>query len=126
MSDQLSKIIVNNIRRIRKSKNMTQDDIVRGIGSGNYQQINKYESGVNKPGDKKLAKIAEVLGVSVSELVTPQTDELSISTQNNGPANLRRQFAYELLDQESDEELEELISKLLQKKKIRAGGSPQE
>ena len=56
------------IREIRRQKNMTQKQLADAIDV-NYSVISKYESGKVSPPSGKLARIAEVLGVSVDELI---------------------------------------------------------
>jgi transcriptional regulator with XRE-family HTH domain len=65
----------DNIRRIRKSRNMGQIELAKL--SGLWQQtISEIETGRRDPHHSSLAKIASGLGVSVAELLTqPSPDE---------------------------------------------------
>ena len=55
------------IREIRKSKGMTQRDIAKHIGV-RFQQVQKYESALNRVSASKLWMIAELLDVKVADL----------------------------------------------------------
>ena len=53
------------IRALRLERGLSQSGLADGIGL-TFQQVQKYEKGVNRVGAGRLTKIAEVLGVSVS------------------------------------------------------------
>lgn len=55
------------IREIRKQKGITQQQLAEKIGVS-LSVISRYESGTITPPSERLAKLAEVLGVSVEEL----------------------------------------------------------
>ena len=59
--------IGENIRNIRKSKNMSQDELGRALGVS-QAMIAQYESGKRKPKIGTLAKIAEALNVYIGKL----------------------------------------------------------
>lgn len=59
--------IGENIRKIRKEKNLTQSELAQKIGIS-YQQIGQYETGKRKPKKETLTKIAKALSVSVADL----------------------------------------------------------
>lgn len=56
------------IKETRKLKNMTQKELADKIGV-NYSVISRYENGTIAPSASRLAKIAEVLDVSVDYLL---------------------------------------------------------
>ena len=56
------------MRRIRLSKKMSQGDISRAIGM-DRGYISGLENGKRNPTLKNIEKIADVLGVSVADLV---------------------------------------------------------
>lgn len=63
-----------NIRRIRKKRNLTQDKLAR-LADISYTSITKIETGVIKsPSVQTVAKIAKALGVSVDELIKRVND----------------------------------------------------
>ena len=54
------------IREIRKSRGMTQMDIAKHVGV-RFQQVQKYESAMNRVSASKLWMIAELLEVQVRD-----------------------------------------------------------
>lgn len=57
----------NSIRKHRKLKGLTQSELAVLI-SAHQTTIAAYENGTRKPGIYKAQQLADVLGVSVSEL----------------------------------------------------------
>ena len=58
-----------NIKKIRKKKNLTQDKLAR-LADIPYTSITKIETGVIKnPSIQTAAKIARALGISLDELI---------------------------------------------------------
>ena len=55
------------IRKIRRMKSMTLEDLSKQIGVG-FQQVQKYEEGQNRVAGSRLVKISEALEVPVSRL----------------------------------------------------------
>lgn len=60
--------IGDNIRRIRKKRNMTQKQLGEKLGGVSQQQIGQWENGIKKPKIDTIHKIAEVLSCSIAEL----------------------------------------------------------
>ena len=58
--------IASKIKKIRKLKNMTQEDLSSASGI-NISTIKKYETGIRIPKREQLAKIADALGVNVND-----------------------------------------------------------
>jgi len=56
------------IRFIRESKNITQSEIARAIGTS-QKQYSKYENGINEMTVSKLKKICEYLQVSADYIM---------------------------------------------------------
>ena len=54
------------IKEIRKSMEMTQDDLAKQIGV-RFQQVQKYETAQNRVSASRLFMIAEVFGVKVGD-----------------------------------------------------------
>ena len=54
------------IREIRKSREMTQGDLAKHLGV-RFQQVQKYESALNRVSASKLFMIAEALGVEIAD-----------------------------------------------------------
>jgi transcriptional regulator with XRE-family HTH domain len=62
------------IRVLRQEIKMSQTDLARELGV-TFQQVQKYEKGVNRVGAGRLTKMANVLGVSVSKLLGQDEDK---------------------------------------------------
>lgn len=62
---QQDRTVGRRIQVLRKSKGLTQTALGRAIGV-TFQQIQKYENGMNRIGASRLSDIARVLEVSVS------------------------------------------------------------
>jgi transcriptional regulator with XRE-family HTH domain len=60
----IDKIVGQNIRIFRTAKGMTQTELGNGLGV-TFQQIQKYENGVNRVGSGRLLQIANLLGVPI-------------------------------------------------------------
>lgn len=89
------------IREVRRRKNITQKQLADAIGV-NYTVISKYESGKVSPPSGRLARIAEVLGVSVDELIESQKP-------SDSAASIRATRFRKMWSSPSDQEL---LSKL--------------
>jgi transcriptional regulator with XRE-family HTH domain len=61
-------LIGQNIRIQRLARQMTQSDLARQLGV-TFQQLQKYEKGINRVGSSRLVRIAEVLGLPVMILL---------------------------------------------------------
>lgn len=60
--------IGENIRRIRKEKNMTQKELGEKLGGISQQQIGQWENGNKYPKLETVRKIAAALHVTIGEL----------------------------------------------------------
>jgi len=60
------------VRAYRLSRGMSQSALGEKIGV-TFQQIQKYENGVNRIGSGRLQKIAAILGVPISALFNEDT-----------------------------------------------------
>lgn len=63
------------IRTFRIARNMTQDDLANKMGESSGRVIYTWERGIGKPDCFKLAKLSEILNVSVDELLGCKTVE---------------------------------------------------
>ena len=62
-------MIGNNIRKLRKKKNLSQDNLARAANIP-YTTLTKIESNVvTKPSVQNVAKIAKALGVAIEKLL---------------------------------------------------------
>ena len=57
-----------NLKDLRKLKNVTQTEIAKSLGI-KQSSVAMWESGASRPQTKDLRKIADVLGVSVEQLL---------------------------------------------------------
>lgn len=72
--------IGNNIRSLRKQKNLTQEQVAEKLGVS-YQAVSRWENNANTPDIALLPEIASVFGVSIDTLFAKNiegfSDELS-------------------------------------------------
>lgn len=64
------------IRHRRLTLGMSQEKLAEAIGL-TFQQVQKYEKGVNRVGGSRLQDIARALGVSPSELLQDGPDHIT-------------------------------------------------
>ncbi|MER2249673.1 helix-turn-helix transcriptional regulator [Methylorubrum podarium] len=62
------RIVGERIQKLRKSKGLSQTALGRAVGV-TFQQIQKYENGMNRIGAGRLSEIAQMLEVPVSTLL---------------------------------------------------------
>ena len=61
-TNEIDRYVGGRVRQLRNRRGMTQRQLAKAIGV-TYQQLQKYESGVNRMGAGRLYRIAEALGV---------------------------------------------------------------
>jgi transcriptional regulator with XRE-family HTH domain len=64
--EPVDKLVGQNIRIFRTAKGVSQTELGALVGV-TFQQIQKYEKGVNRVGSSRLAKIAQILQVPVGQ-----------------------------------------------------------
>jgi transcriptional regulator with XRE-family HTH domain len=74
--DPLDVMVGAKIRIFRIRRGVSQTDLAEQIGV-TFQQVQKYEKGMNRVGASRLSRIATVLGVSIGELFEPPGDKLA-------------------------------------------------
>ena len=76
------------IRALRLERGLSQSGLAEGIGL-TFQQVQKYEKGVNRVGAGRLTKIAEVLGITVGTFFTGKEvlDTEHSTNKDNGEAS---------------------------------------
>jgi len=84
--DGVDKIVGRNIRLYRLAKGLSQTDLGNKVGI-TFQQIQKYEKGVNRVGSGRLFEISRVLGVSVL-LLFEGTEITSAKKAESSPLSL--------------------------------------
>jgi transcriptional regulator with XRE-family HTH domain len=68
--DPLDVMVGAKIRIFRTHRGMSQSDLAAKIGVA-FQQVQKYEKGINRVGASRLSRIATVLGISIGDLFEP-------------------------------------------------------
>jgi transcriptional regulator with XRE-family HTH domain len=66
MPDPVDSYVGEQIRRFRLAKGKSQSKIADALGL-TFQQVQKYEKGANRIAPGRLAKLADLFGISVSE-----------------------------------------------------------
>jgi len=72
--DPLDVMVGAKIRIFRTHRGMSQSDLAGKIGVA-FQQVQKYEKGINRVGASRLSRIAAVLGISIGELFESSEDK---------------------------------------------------
>lgn len=68
-SKAFGKALGSRLKQLRKQKRWTQKELAGKVDI-RFQQLNKYESGLNIPPAEMLVKLADALGTSVDYLLT--------------------------------------------------------
>lgn len=66
---ETNNVIGNNIRKFRKEKNWSQPDLAKALGYSSKSSISKLENGREIPRPAKVKKFADILGVSVNDIM---------------------------------------------------------
>jgi transcriptional regulator with XRE-family HTH domain len=93
--DSIDRMVGRNIRIYRLQKRLTQTDLADELDL-TFQQVQKYEKGVNRVGSGRLLKIATFLGVPVTALFKG-SDEMADTDQQSIFDQLTRPHANRLL-----------------------------
>src|SRR3979490_2864114 len=80
--DPLDVMVGARIRIFRTHRGMSQSDLAGKIGVA-FQQVQKYEKGINRVGASRLSRIAAVLGMSIIE---------HFDSSGSKPADLKSPF----------------------------------
>jgi len=102
--DAVDAEVGNRIRLHRLQNGLSQTALADELGV-TFQQVQKYEKGVNRVGAGRLTKIANVLDVPIAVLLAPNDPEGTAETQSHQsplqllavPGALRLLRAYNLL-----------------------------
>ena len=76
-----------NIKRIRKARNMTQKELGEKLGGISQQQIGQWENGIKNPKIETIEKIAAVLDVNIFILKPKITTDEWHTTETYKKAN---------------------------------------
>ena len=74
--DPLDVMVGARIRIFRTHRGMSQSDLAAKIGVA-FQQVQKYEKGINRVGASRLSRIAAVLDISIGDLFEPSRNKRS-------------------------------------------------
>ena len=74
--DPLDVMVGARIRIFRTHRGMSQSDLAARIGVA-FQQVQKYEKGINRVGASRLSRIAAVLDISIGDLFEPSRNKRS-------------------------------------------------
>jgi transcriptional regulator with XRE-family HTH domain len=100
-TDATDVIVGRNIRIQRLARGMSQSALAEQIGI-TFQQVQKYEKGLNRVGSGRLARIAQVFGLPISALFdgaavnrkrTPENSALHLIA-DRAPMRLVQAFAH--------------------------------
>lgn len=78
MQEELSKIIAQNIKKLRKEKNVTLEELSK-TSKVSVSMISKIENSKTLPSIATYLKIGSALGVSFGELIRDDKEETTIS-----------------------------------------------
>lgn len=84
----------NNIRFLRKQRNLTQEELAEMVGYKSFTTIQKWETGDSEPNMGVLRQLADIFHLSISELV--ETDLESKATSRPLPPNIILPSAHKL------------------------------
>lgn len=66
-SNAINNLIGNNIRAIRKTKNLSQTQVANNLGVS-YQQLQKYETGKNSLSSFRIYQIAQFFDIGLDDI----------------------------------------------------------
>jgi transcriptional regulator with XRE-family HTH domain len=96
--------IGENIKELRKNRNLTQTDLAEKIGV-TYITIQNYENDRRQPSIETLNKIANALGVTIADLTMPTSSDVD------------RQYSALLVGLIDNNTIQKTINELIKKKK---------
>lgn len=82
----------DNIRRFRRLRDLSQEDIAKKLGYKSFTTIQKWETGMAEPPVGKLYELADILRINIMELLGEESDnsitDMPISTYKFVPASV--------------------------------------
>lgn len=84
-ASQIDLLVAQKIRAYRLERRLSQSDLAEKLGV-TFQQVQKYERGVNRVGAGRLFEIAQLLSVSIKDLY-PNPDT-NVSELNSKPERM--------------------------------------
>lgn len=102
--------LANNIRFLRKQREMSQEQLAEILGYKSYTTIQKWESGISEPPLKQLRKMADLFGVDINDMAS-----VNMEPQSPDVKNPRHQTGYYL-----DDETAQAAQEIFESKELRA------
>ena len=93
--NQLDKNIAVNLKRIRKSRNMSLDMLAEKTGVSK-SMLGQIERGESNPTVATIAKIVDGIRVTFEELIYPKTDSVVIIDNESLPVYKAQEGAYQV------------------------------
>jgi transcriptional regulator with XRE-family HTH domain len=125
--DKVDREVGDRIRAQRQAANLSQTILADNLGVS-FQQVQKYEKGINRVGAGRLTKIAQVLGVPLGTLLgaeyegkasrdaSPSADSPLMLLTTPGARELLRSYG-KLKDGETRRWIVGLVEHLVQRKR---------
>ncbi|HET7688179.1 MAG TPA: RstR family transcriptional repressor [Candidatus Macondimonas sp.] len=115
-NDDFRKAFGARLKDLRKQKRWSQKELAAKVNI-RFQQLNKYESGINIPPAEMLIKLADALATTVDYLLTGNpAEEMPL-----GNVRLFRRFqAVESFDTEDQEAVIKLIDAMIAKQQMQS------
>lgn len=118
--EKLRKAFGARLKGLRKQKNWSQKELAALVDI-RFQQLNKYESGLNIPPAGMLIKLADALHVSLDYLLTGNVDE----AEPLANSRLFRRFqVLEGMAQEDQDTVIKVIDAMIAKQRIASALAP--
>lgn len=118
--ETLRKAFGARLKALRKQRNWAQKELAALVGI-RFQQLNKYESGLNIPPAEMLVKLADALGVTVDYLLTGNPVE---DTPLASSRLFRRFRVLEALAPEDQETVIKVIDAMIAKQRMASALTP--
>lgn len=110
------KVFGARLKEMRKQKRWSQKELAAKVEI-RFQQLNKYESGLNLPPAEMLIKLADSLATTIDYLLTGNLVEESLQARNR---LFKRFRAVERLDDDDQEAIIKLIDAMIAKQQIQS------
>jgi transcriptional regulator with XRE-family HTH domain len=111
---EFRKVFGVRLKQLRKNKRWSQKELAAKVAI-RFQQLNKYESGLNIPPPETLMTLAEALQTTVDHLLTGQTPQ---DCQLHNTRLLKRLQELENFEPDDQETVIKLIDAMIAKHKM--------
>ncbi|HEU0058433.1 MAG TPA: helix-turn-helix transcriptional regulator [Hyphomicrobiaceae bacterium] len=85
--DPVDVLVGQNIKLHRLAKSMSQEELAQKLGL-TFQQLQKYERGINRVGGGRLFRIASILGIEISSFFEGAERPERVPGQSFSPLSL--------------------------------------